>query len=140
MNALALAATILLLFPMLYFLIASLAFFLRSLEHSSATFLLRGLFSVCFLAVAVIGAIGAAAFAGAERPGVAIGFGLVAALAAGVRAWFLQQIDSAVTARDAGTGGALRRLRHLHIGGIAYNAMQLVAVVSSIPALFPAGA
>ncbi len=139
MNALALAATIILLFPMLYFLVASPAFFFRPLGHSSATFLLRGLFSTYFLAVAVIGGIGAGAFAGAGRPWVALGIGALAALAIAARAWFLGRMDAQLRARDAGDPNAVRRLRHLHVGGMVYNAIQVAAVVTSIPAIFPAG-
>jgi hypothetical protein len=139
MNALALAATIILLFPMFYFLVTSFAFFLRSLEHNSATFLLRGLFSVCFLAVAIIGAVGSVAFAGAGRTDIAIGIGLIAAIAIGARTWFLRRIDAQLRARDGGDTTALRRLRRLQVAGMAYNAVQFVVVVGSIPTVFPAG-
>ncbi len=139
LEAIAFAASILLLFPMFYFLVTTFAFFLRSLEHPSATILLRGVFSVCFLAVAVFGAIGAAGFAGAGRTGVAAGAGLVALLAFAARTWFLARIDRAVQARDGGDAGAVRQLRRLQVGGMAYNAAQFLTVLGSIPAVFPNG-
>ena len=139
MEALAFAASILLIFAMFYFLVTSFAFFLRSLEHNSATILLRGVFSVCFLAVGVIGALATLGFAGTGRGGPAMGAAVVALVAFGARAWFLRRIDREVRARDAGDAMAVRRLRRLQVGGMAYNAVQFLTVLGSIPRLFPNG-
>ena len=63
----------------------------------------------------------------------ATGIGLIAALAASARHWFLRQIDAELSARDAGDADAMRRLRRLHWGGMPSNAIQLAAIVASIP-------
>ena len=42
-------------------------------------------------------------------------------------------MDAQLSARDAGDADAVRRLRRLHWGGMLCNAIQLVAIVASIP-------
>ena len=42
-------------------------------------------------------------------------------------------MDAELGARDAGDPDAVHRLRRLHWGGMLCNAVQLVAVVGSIP-------
>jgi hypothetical protein len=135
-DGFSLAATIILLFPMLYFLVASPTFLLAKFEDPVVTWLLRGMFSFHFRAVSVVCLIGVVAFAMAGRPVVAIGIGLIAALAVFARTWFLQQMDAQLSARDAGDADAVRRLRRLHWGGMAYNATQFGAVVAGIPFVF----
>jgi hypothetical protein len=132
-DGLALTATIIVVFPMLYFLLASPAFLLVKLDIPPVTQLLRGLFNAHFLTMSIVGAIGTVAFALAGRPVFAMGIGLMAAFAVWARRWFLRQMDAQLRARDAGDADAVRRLRRLHWGGMLSNAIQLVAVVGSIP-------
>ena len=136
-HALSLAAIVILLFPMVYFLIASLAFFLRRLSDPVVTWMLRGLFNTYFIALAVCGGIGALAFLAAGRPAVATGLGLLGGCALGARAWFLARLDAAIRGRDAGDAAATRQLRRLHVGGILYNATQAAFTIAVIPRLFP---
>jgi len=139
-NGFALLATILLIFPMLYFLVASPTFLLRPLSDPIVTWLLRGLFDVYFLAVSVTCGIAVMAFLLAGRPLVAIGIGVVAALAIGARRWFLSRMDAELGVRDAGDVTAVRRLRRLHCAGMLYNAVQFFVIVGSVSRLFPTGA
>ena len=139
-SGFALLATIILLLPMVYFLVSSLTFLLRPLSDPIVTWLLRGLFSVHFLLVSATCGVAAVAFLLAGRPLVAIGIGAVAALAIGVRRWFLSRMDAALRVRDAGDATAVRRLRRLHLAGMAYNAVQFVVIAASVPRIFPAGA
>lgn len=132
-TQLALAATILLLFPMLYFLIASLTFFLAKLRDPVVTRMLRGLFATCFAAFALLGGLAALAFLASGALPAALTLGLAAALAAQARSWFLRRIDQAVRARDSGEPDAVGRLRRLHLAGMGYNAAQLALFVASIP-------
>ena len=67
------------------------------------------------------------------RLGFAIGIGLIAAFAVWARRWFMPRMDAELRARDAGDADAPRRLRRLHWGGMLCNAIQLVAIVGSIP-------
>jgi hypothetical protein len=112
-DSFALAATIILLLPMSYFAMTSLAFLLVKLDIPPV--------------------IGTVAFAVAGRLVVAIGISLIAAFAVWARRWFLQQMDAQLSARDAGDVDAVRRLRRLHWGGMLCNAVQLVAIVAAIP-------
>jgi hypothetical protein len=132
-DVLTLSAMIILVFPMLYFLMASPAFLLVKLDIPAVTQLLRGLFNAHFLTMSIVGVIGTVAFAVAGRLVFAIGIGLMAAFAVWARRWFLRQMDAQLSARDAGDADAVRRLRRLHWGGMLSNAIQLVAIVGSIP-------
>ena len=132
------ASTVVLLLPMLYFLIASPSFLLVGLDDPVVTRLLRSLVNVQFALVGVAAAIAAVAFAVAGRPVVGIAIGSVAVLAIAARRPFLRRLDEDIRARDAGDADAVRRLRRLHWGGMACNAIQCVAVVAGIPAVFVA--
>jgi hypothetical protein len=132
-DGIALAAIVILLFPMGYFLLAAPAFLLVKLDIPPVAQLLRGMFNMHFLMVSVAGAIGTIAFTVAGRPAFAIGMALIAAFAFWARPRFLQQWDLQVGARDAGDAQAVRQLRRMHWGGMLTNAIQVVAVVASIP-------
>jgi hypothetical protein len=129
----ALFATIILLLPMFYFLLAAPAFLLVRLDIPAVAQLLRAMFSGYFLTVAIAAAIGAMVVAVEGRLVLAIGIGLVAAFASSSRRWFLRQMDARLSDRDAGDADAVRRLRRLHWGGMLSNAIQLAAVVACIP-------
>lgn len=135
---LSVAMTVIMLFPMLYFAIASLTFFLARLQDPVVTRMLRSLFSASFLAVSILAGIAALAFLGAGRTSFALGLLLVAGCAAVARRWFLRHLDRLIAARDAGERMALQGLRRLHVAGIAYNSVQLGGLIASIPAVFPA--
>ncbi|MGX9965486.1 hypothetical protein ACVFYP_19315 [Roseomonas sp. F4] len=139
-NGFALLAIILLIFPMLYFLLASPTFLLRPLSDPVVTRLLRGLVNVHFCAVTVTCGIAILAFLLAGRPGVAIGIGVLAALAIGARRWFLARMDAELRFRDSGDATAVPRLRRLHWAGMLYNAVQFTLVVGSVSWIFPPGA
>jgi hypothetical protein len=132
-DAVALAATIILIFPMLFFLLSSPAFLLVKLDIPQVSQLLRGLFKAHFLTMSIVGIIGAIAFAVAGRPVFTIGVGSIAAFSLWARRWFLRRMDAQLSARDAGDADAVRRLRRLHWGGMLSNAIQLAAIVASIP-------
>ena len=129
----ALFATIILLLPMIYFLLAAPAFLLVALDIPPVTLLLRAMFNGYFLTVAFAGVIGTIAVAAEGRLILAIGIGLIAAFAASSRRCFLRQMDDRLSDEDAGDADAVRRLRRLHWGGMASNAIQLAAIVASIP-------
>ena len=129
----ALFATIIVVLPMLYFLLAAPAFLLVNLDIPQVAQLLRAMFSGYFLTLVFAGAIGALSVALAGRLALAIGIGLIAALAELSRRWFLRQMDARLSERDAGDSDAVRRLRRLHWGGMLSNAIQLAVVVACIP-------
>jgi hypothetical protein len=102
-------ATIILLLPMIYFLLAAPAFLLVRLDIPPVAQLLRGMFNGYFLTLAIASAIGTIAVAVAGRLVLAIGIGLIAAFAASSRRWFLRQMDARLSDRDAGDADAVRR-------------------------------
>jgi hypothetical protein len=132
-DAIALAAIVILLFPMAYFLLAAPAFLLVKLDIPPVAQLLRAMFSGYFLTLAIAGVIGTIAVLLDGRLVLAIGIGLIAAFAASSRRWFLRQMDARLSDRDAGDADAVRRLRRLHWGGMLSNAIQLAIIVASIP-------
>ena len=129
----ALFATIIVMLQMIYFLLAAPAFLLVRLDIPAIAQLLRAMFNGYFLTLAIAAAIGTIAVALDGRLVLVIGIGLIAAFAASSRRWFLRQMDSRLSDRDAGDADAVRRLRRLHWGGMLSNAIQLAAIVASIP-------
>jgi hypothetical protein len=129
----ALFATIILVLPMFYFLLAAPAFLLVRLDIPQVAQLLRAMFSGYFLTLAIAGAIGSVAVAVEGRLILAIGIASIAAFAASSRRWFLRQMDARLSDRGAGDADAVRGLRRLHWGGMLSNAVQLAAIVACIP-------
>src|SRR5215468_9901954 len=99
-NGVALAAAVILLFPMGYFFLASPAFLLVRLDIPQVTQLLRGMFDIQFVMLGVTGAIGTLIFALAGRPAFAVGIGLIAAGAILGRRRFMGMMDAELGARD----------------------------------------
>ena len=132
-DPLVLFATVILMLPMGYFLLAAPAFLLVKLDIPPVTLLLRAMFNGYFVVLAIAGVIGTVAFAAAGRLVFALGIGLIAGLAVLARRWFLREMDAELNARDAGDPGAVPRLRRLHWGAMLSNAIQLAAVLASIP-------
>jgi hypothetical protein len=127
----ALFATVILLLPMGYFLLAAPAFLLVRLDVPSVAMLLRIMFNGYFLTLVTTGAIGTIAVAAEGRLVLAGGIGLVTAFAGSSRRWFLRQMDARL--EDAGDAEAARGLRRLHWGGMLSNAIQLAVIVPCIP-------
>jgi hypothetical protein len=126
-------AMVIVLLPMGYFLLASPAFLLVRLDIPPVAQLLRTMFNGYFLTMITAGVIGTLAFAVEGRLVVAIGVSLIAAFAVSARRWFLRQMDDQIRARDAGDSDAVRRMRRLHWAGMLCNAVQVIAIVGSIP-------
>jgi len=78
-DAIALLATVILLLPMGYLLLASPAFLLVKLDIPPVAQLLRGMFNYYFLAVIIAGVFATLAFAVAGRLDFTLGIGLIAA-------------------------------------------------------------
>jgi len=132
-DPIVLFAMIVVLLPMGYFLLAAPAFLLVSLDIRAVALLMRAMFNGYFLTMIWADVIGTLAFALDSRLLVAVAFGLIAALAAAARRWFLVRLDAQIRARDAGDAGAAHQLRRLHWGGMLSNALELAAIVASIP-------
>lgn len=129
-DGLVLFATIVVLLPMGYFLLAAPAFLLVRLDIPQVALLLRTMFNGYFLTMITTAVIGMLAYAVAGRLVVAIAVGLIAACTVSVRRWFLWQMDDQLRAGDA---GAARKLRHLHWAGMLGNAVLVFVIVGGIP-------
>jgi hypothetical protein len=129
----ALFATIILLLPMFYFLLAAPAFLFVRLDIPQVAQLMRAMFSGYFLTLAIAAGIGMIAVAVEGRLLLAIAIGSIAAFAASSRRWFLRQMDARLSDRDAVDADAARGLRRLHWGGMLSNAVQLAVIVACIP-------
>ena len=132
-DNIAVFATVILLLPMIYFFLAAPAFLLVRLDIPSVALLMRTMFSGYFLTMAVTAGVGAISVALEGRLLLALGIGLIAALAAMSRRWFLQRLDAGLGDRDAGQPPAAGLLRRLHWGGMLSNAVLLAGVMASIP-------
>lgn len=134
-DAFVLFATILLLFPMGYLLLAAPAFLLVRFTIPVVPRLLRAMFYGYFIMLTAASGLATAAYVFNGRLTAALGMGLIAAAALILRPWFLRRFDTELCARDAGDAGAVRRLRRLHWGGMLVNLVQLAAVLISIPSI-----
>ena len=132
-DALALYAAVILLLPMACFFLSTPTFLLVGLEVPEVTQLLRGLFNGYFLVMGIAGTVAAVGFVVAGRPIFAVGAVAIAVFAIAARRWFLQRVDAALQAREAGVAAAARRLRALHLKGMLVNAALLAVVVASVP-------
>jgi hypothetical protein len=132
-DNIALFATIILLLPMFYLLLAAPAFLLVRLDIAPVTRLLRGMFDSYFVALAIAGGLGVLAVLADRRPLLALGIASVAGFALLSRRWFLAQMDARIRDRDRGDVTAVRRLRWLHWGGMLSNAVQVGGVLACIP-------
>lgn len=132
-DGMALAAMVILLFPIGYFFLASPAFLLVKLDIPPVTQLLRGMFNIHFLMTGAAAVIGTVTFALTGRLIFAVVVALIAAFAVWARGWFLQRWDAELSARDAGDAAAVRQLRRLHCAGMLCNAILMFAIVGSIP-------
>lgn len=132
----AVVGTVVLLFPMGYFLLTSPTFLLVRLDIPQVSFLLRSQFSGYFMTVVGAGLVATAGFAFAGRTAFAGGAAAIMAFAFLARRWFLRRIDRQIAARDAGDPMAARRLRRLHVGGMACNLVELGAVIAAVPSVF----
>src|SRR5438128_405840 len=81
-------ATVILLVPMGYMLLASPAFLLVSLDKPPVTVLLRGMFNAYYVLLAIAGSIGLLAFAVDGRFAIALGAAWIVAFAVLLRSWF----------------------------------------------------
>ncbi|MET0707865.1 MAG: hypothetical protein ABWY82_13645 [Tardiphaga sp.] len=132
-DNIAVFATVILLLPMIYLFLAAPAFLLVRLDIPPVALLMRTMFSGYFIIMVITAGVGALAVALEGRLLVALGIGLIAALAAASRRWFLRRLDAGLGDRDSGRLPAAGLLRRLHWGGMLSNAALLAGVITSIP-------
>ena len=131
-DIVALYAIVIVMFPMGYFLFASVAFLFVNLDVPEVAQLLRGLFNAYFQMVAIAAFIAVMAFAATGRPIFATSMCLIGSFSIVARRWFLRRIDAQQSAREAGNLDSIRQFRLLHLGGMAGNFVQFAAIVASV--------
>lgn len=124
---------VVLLLPMFYLLISSPAFLLVKLDIPEVGFLLRAQFFGYSLAVIVLGTLGVLAVGADGHLRQAVALAAVPAVALVWRRWFMQRMDDALVAREAGIPDAGSRLRRLHWVGMLSNIALLAAIVPFVP-------
>ncbi|MGE7473021.1 hypothetical protein ACQKLX_26570 [Bosea sp. NPDC003192] len=128
-NPAALFAIVILILPMGYLLLAAPGFLFVKLDVPPVARLMRMMFSAYFQVLAVAAVVGTVVFALTGRWAFVIGIAVLA-FALIERRWFLSRMDAQIDAWPADVG---RRLRRLHYGGMACNALQLAIVIGSVP-------
>src|SRR3954467_13035622 len=125
----ALAATVLMLFAMGYFLLGTLPLLIRLKYDTAADArFMRGLFNVYFIALACAAALAALSYAFISELAFTVGAGCIAALALVLRALMLKRMDALRATMQPGDPAAVRKFRRLHIAGLLANGVQLAAV------------
>lgn len=128
-NPAVLFAFVILILPMGYLLLAAPGFLFVKLDILPVARLMRMMFSAYFQVLAVAAIVGTIVFALTGRWAFVIGVAVLA-FALIERRWFLSRMDGEIDAWPADVG---RRLRRLHCGGMACNALQLAIVIGSVP-------
>lgn len=132
-EAAPLCATIIVLFCLAYFTMASIPFLFVRLDIPEVWRLFRGLFNVYFQVVALVGLAATAAFAISGHPGVMAAMLLLAAAGMFGRKAVLERLDMQQTAWQLGDSAAMRRLRAIHWSAMLLNTAILVTVAGTVP-------
>ena len=130
-DFLPLYAVVVVLFSLIYFCLASVAFLLVRLDIPEVWRLFRGLFNVYFWMVGASSLLATAVFAASGRLAFAAAMLLLAASAMAVRSRVLHLIDAQQAAWQAGDPAAMHRLRLIHWGGMLANIVILSTLASS---------
>ena len=137
-KAFPLLATVVLMFWMGFFTLASPPLLVLKHDTPKDANFIRDLFNIYYVMLMTLATIGAAIRIYLEKTEVAYAmFGLVAFVFA-VRLLFISRMDRLRGVGLVGDSGAVRQFRHLHIAGIALNAVQLGTVAWGMARLAPA--
>ena len=127
-KTLALVSTVLLLMSLGFFVLGSTPLLILKHEAPMDSRVIRQVFHYCYRLVAVAAMAGFVGYAFAGRPLFSLGLGCVAILALTMHHWLLTRMDALRATMHDGDTAAIARFRKLHVGGIALNATQLVAI------------
>ena len=127
-KAIALVSTVLLLMSLGFFVLGATPLLVLKHDAPMDSRVIRQVFHYCYRIVAIVAAAGCVGHAWAGRPLLSLGLGCVAILAVAMHHWLLTRMDALRTTMHEGDTAAIARFRKLHIGGVALNATQLVAI------------
>lgn len=118
-------ATVVLLFPMSLFMLASPPLLILKHDTPSDARFIRGLFNIYYMSAMVIAAIGAAGCLIVGKIGVALAMGGLVVAMLGIRRWVIANMDMLRDAIARGESEAIPRFRRLHLAGMVLNVLQL---------------
>ena len=127
-KALALVSTVLLLMSLGFFVLGSTPLLILKHDVPMDSRVIRQVFHYCYRLVAIAAAAATLGYWLTDRPLMALGFACIAVLATAMHHWLLTRMDALRTTMHDGDKAAVSRFRRLHIGGIALNVVQLIAV------------
>ena len=125
----ALFLTIPLLICMGYFFMGSLPLLVLNHDTPLDSRFIRGFFNNYYIAVACTGALAATSYALAGRWAFTAGLAAITSLALFLRKVFLPHMDRLRSRIETSDPIAITEFRRAHIGGMALNFVQLVAVI-----------
>ena len=131
----ALAATVLMLVAMGFFLLGTPPLLLLKYDAPNDARFVRWLFNIYFIVVMLTAAFAAVSYALAGEPAFAAGMGCVAVLAVALRPLMLKRMDALRQTMSPNDAVAIRKFRRLHIAGMLINGIQLAAVGWSVTRL-----
>src|SRR3954471_1224949 len=137
MMFLALVATVLVLFAMGFFLVATPPLLILKHDVPTDAGFIRALFNGYFIAVTLLAALAAAIYALAGQPAFGAGMACVAALALTLRVVIVKRMDALRPIMKPHDPDSIRKFRRLHIAGMLTNGLQLAAVGWSLTRLPP---
>lgn len=132
-------ATIIMLVPLFYLLLASPAFLFVRLDIPQVAYIFRAVFFGYFLVLVSIGLVAAMLFALDGRPVAALCIGLLAAFDLTWRGWMMPRLTALLADVEAARAGVGHRLRRFHLGAMAMNAVQAATVLAFVPVLAAGG-
>src|SRR5689334_13982740 len=126
--SIALFSSVALLFVLLVFTLATVPLLVLRHDTPLDGGVIRKLFSLGYLAVAILAAVCAVIYALGPQVPFAAGLACMAVLALLLRRWVLERMDGLVRGMAGGGAAAVSRFRRLHLTGIALNVLQLGVV------------
>jgi len=121
-------ATVILLFPMGVFMLASPPLLVLKHDTPLDGRFIRGLFNIYYVSVMVVATAGALGCILVGKTGAAAAMGGLVLVVFGIRRWMIVKMDDLREAIARGESGAIPGFRRLHLAGMALNICQLAGV------------
>ena len=126
MLIVALVSTVVLLVWMGFFMMSSLPLLILKHDTPVDSGFIRGLFNVYYMALMVVGPVGALSCALGGRPAIALAPAGIAVLGFAGRRWLVGRMDAVRSTMTAEDSAAIGEFRRLHIAGMLLNVVVLV--------------
>ena len=127
-KTLALVSTVLLLMSLGFFVLGSTPLLILKHDVPMDSRVIRQVFHYCYRLVTIAATAASTGYALAGKSLMSVGLACVAVLAIAMHHWLITRMDSLRATMHDGDVVAIAQFRRLHIGGVALNLVQLVAV------------